>query len=57
MTGAARVRDEVDPRLHDDAPVPVRPHGVLDRRDDVGVRDAERVYVGPGQETKPQSGG
>jgi hypothetical protein len=54
MTGTARVRDEVHPRLQDDAPLTVRPHRILDRRDDISVRDAERVNVGPGQETQPQ---
>ena len=56
MTGAVVVRDEVHPRLQDDAALTVRPHGILDRRDDFGVRDAERVYVRPGQEAKPQFG-
>jgi hypothetical protein len=45
------------PRLQDNAPITVRPHGLLDSCDDFSVRDAERVYVRPGQETKPQSSG
>src|SRR6266536_3488722 len=55
MTGTVVVRDEVHPRLKDDAAVTVRPHGIFDRRDDLSVRDAERVYVRTGQEAKPQS--
>ena len=55
MAGAVIVRDEMHPRLDDGAPVAVGPHRVLDGRDDLGVRQAERVNVRPGQETKPQS--
>jgi hypothetical protein len=45
------------PRLQDNAPITVRPHGILDSRDDLSIRDADRVYIRPGQETKPQSSG
>ena len=41
MTGAVVVRDEMGSRLYDRAPVPVRANGILDGRDDVGVRQAE----------------
>src|ERR1700733_2076044 len=54
MAGAVVVGDQVDPRLHDGAAVPVRPHGLLHRGDDLGEGQAERVDVRPGQETKPQ---
>jgi len=55
MAGAVVVRDEVHPRLDDSAPVAVGAHGVLDGGDDLGIGEAEGVYVRPGQETKPQS--
>jgi hypothetical protein len=54
MTGAIVVGNKVHSRLHDNAPVTMRPHGILDRRDHLSVRQAERRYVRPGQETKPQ---
>jgi len=40
-TGATVVRDQVHPRLQDHAPVAVGAHGVLHRRDDLGVRQGE----------------
>jgi hypothetical protein len=41
VTGTVVVRDEMSSRLYDHAPVPVRANGILDGRDDVGVRKAE----------------
>ena len=48
------VRDQVHPRLHHHAPLAMRPHGFLDRRDNLDVRKAEGVDVRPGQEPEPQ---
>ncbi len=57
MTGTVVIRDEMHPGLQDNAAVAVRPHRILDSGDDFSVRNAERFYIRPGQETKPQSSG
>jgi hypothetical protein len=57
MTGAIVIRNKVHPRLQDNTPITVRPDGILDSSDDFSVRDADRFYIRPGQETKPQSPG
>jgi len=57
MTSAIVIRDEMDPRLQDNAPVTMRPYSILDSCDNFSVRDVERVYIWSRQETKPQSSG
>jgi len=54
MAGAIVVGNKVHPRLYDNAPLTMRPNRILDGRDHFSVRQAERRYVRPGQEPKPQ---
>jgi hypothetical protein len=51
---SAVARGQVYPRLHDHAPLTVGAHRIFHRRDDLRIRQAQRVYIRPGQEAKPQ---
>jgi hypothetical protein len=53
VPGAVIVGDQVHPRLYYDPPFAVGAHGILHRRDDVGVRQADSVDVRPRQESEP----
>ena len=53
MPGAVVVGDEVHPRLDHRLPVAVGAHRVLHGGDDLGVGQAERADVRPGQEPEP----
>ena len=57
VTGTVVIRDQMHPRLQDNTPLTVRPHGSFDRRDDVSVRDVQCINLGTGQEAKPQLSG